>query len=75
VFREARSLAGQLGRVIKIDLVADMPMNVGNKYFGSPWRRDTDTCPGGFVMDLSVHFVAALRTLARGAGASGWLAG
>ncbi|KAK9806301.1 hypothetical protein WJX72_009366 [[Myrmecia] bisecta] len=68
VFRTARGLLPHLGKIIKIDLVADMPMNTKNKYFGSSWRRDAEGCPGGFLMDSSVHFIAALRALADGAG-------
>lgn len=46
-------------------------MNPSNKYYNSGWRRDTAGLPGGFLMDSSVHFIAALRTLARAAGARG----
>jgi predicted dehydrogenase len=45
-----------------------MPMDAGNKYFGSAWRRDAAGCPGSFLMDSSVHFIAALRMLAAAAG-------
>jgi hypothetical protein len=55
-------------QVIKLDLVADLPMDARNRYFGSAWRRDTGLCPGGFFMDSSVHFTAALRHLAAAAG-------
>ncbi|GIL68589.1 hypothetical protein Vafri_21836 [Volvox africanus] len=41
------------------------------RYFGSAWRRDTSGCPGGFFMDSSMHFVAALRMLAAAAGLGG----
>ncbi|KAG2449151.1 hypothetical protein HYH02_005898 [Chlamydomonas schloesseri] len=64
-----RVSAGVLGRIIKLDLVADLPMDSRNRYYGSSWRRDTDQCPGGFFTDSSVHFVAALRMLAASAGA------
>ncbi|KAL3140220.1 hypothetical protein ABBQ38_004496 [Trebouxia sp. C0009 RCD-2024] len=67
-FRKASQLMPQLGTVIKIDLVADMPMNSSNKYFPSQWRRDAVACPGGFVMDSCVHHIAALRMLGRAAG-------
>lgn len=70
VFRAARTIisSGAVGDIIKLDLVADMPMNKANKYFSSQWRRNTTSCPGSFLMDSSVHFVAALRTLAHAAG-------
>ncbi|KAG2444564.1 hypothetical protein HXX76_001309 [Chlamydomonas incerta] len=65
----ARVSSGVLGAVIKLDLVADLPMDGRNRYYGSAWRRDTAQCPGGFFTDSSVHFVAALRMLAAAAGA------
>lgn len=70
VFDAAAKLVPSLGDIIKLDLVADMPMNPSNKYFGSGWRRDNTCCPGGFLMDMSVHYVAALRKLAAAAGAT-----
>jgi predicted dehydrogenase len=60
-----------LRSVIKIDLVANMPMDGANRYHGSAWRRDTAGCPGGFLMDSSVHFIAALRSVA-GRGGARW---
>ena len=70
VFRNAAAVlaGGALGDIVKLDLAADMPMNAANKYFGSTWRRDAAACPGAFLMDSSVHFVAALRALAAVAG-------
>ena len=53
----------------QFDLRANMPMNTANKYFPSTWRRDAEACFGGFMTDSSVHFLAALRMLARAAGA------
>lgn len=67
-FRKAGQLIHQLGSIIKLDLIADMPMNSSNKYFGSQWRRDSQGCPGGFVTDSSVHHIAALRALGTAAG-------
>ena len=60
-----------IGLAIKADLAANMPMNAANRYHGSVWRRDTAGCPGGFLMDSSVHFLAALRAAVGPAGA-GW---
>eukprot|EP00891_Asterochloris_glomerata_P007025 jgi/Astpho2/7025/e_gw1.00107.113.1_t len=68
VFREAADLVSQLGTVIKIDLHSSMPMNSQNKYYASAWRRDADGCPGGFVTDAGVHYIAGLRLLTRAAG-------
>ncbi|GIL49202.1 hypothetical protein Vafri_5349 [Volvox africanus] len=71
VFAAASRRVSEIGRVIKLDLIADLPMDERNRYFGSAWRRDTSGCPGGFFMDSSVHFVAALRMLAAAAGLGG----
>ncbi|EFJ42235.1 hypothetical protein VOLCADRAFT_119466 [Volvox carteri f. nagariensis] len=68
VFVAASRRVSELGKIIKLDLIADLPMDERNRYYGSTWRRDTGGCPGGFFMDSSVHFVAALRLLARAAG-------
>ena len=32
------------------------------------WCRDADGCPGGFVTDAGVHYIAGLRLLTRAAG-------
>jgi predicted dehydrogenase len=69
VFETQAALIPRIGNVVKMDLLADMPMAAGNKYFSSSWRRDTSLCPGGFLMDSSVHFSAAMRMLAESAGA------
>lgn len=44
-------------------------MDERNKYYGSQWRRDATGNPGGFLVDSSVHFIAALRLLAAGCNA------
>ena len=64
----AAASASSIGPAIKLDLTANMPMNETNRYHGSTWRRDTAGCPGGFLMDSAVHFLAALRAAAGGAG-------
>ena len=43
-------------------------MNASNRYHGSAWRRDARGCPGCFLMDSSVHFAAALRSVGAAAG-------
>lgn len=68
VFKEACRLIPDCGSIIKLDLVAEMPMDPNNKYFHTAWRKDTQGCPGGMVMESSVHFIAALRMLAAAAG-------
>ena len=67
----AAAAPASLGPAVLVSLVANMPMDAGNRYHGSAWRRDTATCPGGFLMDSTVHFLAALRA-ATGAGGAGW---
>ena len=54
--------------VTTISLVGNMPMDRSNRYHGSRWRRDAAGCPGCFLMDSSVHFVAALRSVGGAAG-------
>ncbi len=41
---------------------------VAHRYYNSDWRRDTAGCPGGMIMESSVHFTAALRMLAAAGG-------
>ena len=62
------SLCHQVERHLALQ-VCDMPMNAKNKYFDSSWRRNDAHCPGGFMMESSVHFLAALRMLAAAGGA------
>lgn len=38
------------------------------RYYPSQWRRDTQGCAGGMIMESSVHFIAALRMLAAAVG-------
>eukprot|EP00798_Chlamydomonas_sp_ICE-L_P021930 gene21930-28976_t len=68
VFLAACRMTPSLGTIIKMDLVADLPMDERNKYYVSQWRRDVKGCPGGMLMDSSVHFVAALRMVAASCG-------
>ena len=66
----ARGLSGN-GRdnnVTTVSLVGNMPMNASNRYHGSAWRRDAQGCPGCFLMDSSVHFLAAMRSVGGAAG-------
>lgn len=65
----AAAEAAAVGPLTSLSLVANMPMDAGNRYFASAWRRDAVGCPGTFLMDSSVHFVAALRAVAGAAGA------
>lgn len=66
VFQEACRLApSTLGKIIKLDLVADMAMDKNNKYYSTSWRRED---AGVAITESSVHFVAALRMLAAACG-------
>ncbi|KXZ41955.1 hypothetical protein GPECTOR_235g550 [Gonium pectorale] len=67
-FVAACQRVSELGKIVKIDLIADLPMDERNRYYGSVWRRDNACCPGGFFTDSSVHFIAALRAVAGAAG-------
>ncbi|GAB4813843.1 hypothetical protein N2152v2_000889 [Parachlorella kessleri] len=67
-FLSAQQLLPKLGSLVKLDLVFDLPMTPDNKYYGSGWRRDAEGLPGGFMLEASVHFMAALRDLVRAAG-------
>lgn len=58
--------SGALGRLVKADLVAELPMNPGSRYYASAWRRQL---PGSFLLEGGVHFVAALRLVCAAAGA------
>lgn len=68
VFWIAKEKCESLGKIIKLDLVADMAMNEKNKYFSSGWRRDTEGNPFGFLMESAVHYIAGLRVVAEGCG-------
>jgi predicted dehydrogenase len=64
-FQRAIDLLPSCGKIIKLDLVAEMVMDASNKYYSSQWRRDTALQ----LSETSVHFLAALRMLAN---ALGW---
>eukprot|EP00892_Ulva_mutabilis_P009484 jgi/Ulvmu1/6908/UM031_0115.1 len=65
VFVEAARLVPRLGFLLRLDLRADTPLNA--RYYVSAWSRNQT--PGGFMIDMSVHHMAALRMVAEAAGA------
>ena len=69
VLAAATAAATAIGAPTTITLTAAMPMDESNRYFRSEWRRDPVGCPGSYLTDSSVHFIAALRSLAAAAGA------
>ncbi|KMZ63314.1 putative Oxidoreductase [Zostera marina] len=58
-FLEAQKLIkDDIGDLMNVQLIAEGSMNSSNPYFSSSWRRDFD---GGFILDMGVHYIAALR--------------
>jgi predicted dehydrogenase len=53
---------GAIGRPILANWVLYSPLNPGDKYYETPWRRAGDF-PGGFLLDGGVHWVAAFRLI------------
>lgn len=68
-FLEAAKHITEIGKVIKLEVAADVPANSSNnKYFKTAWRHDAEGCPGGFLFDSGVHSFAGLRMLAHAGG-------
>eukprot|EP00210_Caulerpa_lentillifera_P003776 g3607.t2 len=65
IFSATKNYRSCLGKITKIDYTVNTLMNEKNKYFTSAWRRDANLCPGGFIFEGAVHFVAALRLIAQ----------
>lgn len=55
--------AGAIGQVVGLHYAQYTPMQPGNKYYGSAWRRAA-TFQGGLLLDSGVHYVAAMRMIA-----------
>jgi predicted dehydrogenase len=53
---------GAIGRPLLLHLAAYTPMDGGNRYYHTSWRRAGDFA-GGFLLDGGVHHVAAMRLL------------
>ncbi len=54
--------SGQIGRILVCHWAIHNPINPDNKYYQTAWRR-SGTYPGGFLVDVGVHHIAALRWL------------
>lgn len=63
-FRQAAEIvhAGQIGRPLLCHWALHIPITPENKYYHTTWRR-SGVVPGGFLLDVGVHHVAALRML------------
>jgi predicted dehydrogenase len=61
VFVESTKLVADIGDLVNFQIIVEVPMNSSNPYFSTSWRHNFT---GGFILDMGVHFVAALRMLA-----------
>ncbi|KAF7309010.1 GFO-IDH-MocA domain-containing protein [Mycena kentingensis (nom. inval.)] len=63
-FRKAREVveSGKIGKVNFVKATVTNHIDVGNKYYKTPWRTIPDY-QGGFLLDGGVHTIAALRTM------------
>eukprot|EP00850_Spirogloea_muscicola_P017811 SM000156S02167 [mRNA] locus=s156:174236:178098:- [translate_table: standard] len=57
---KAAELVKELGKLMMVELFVEAPMNTGNRYYSSQWRRDPDL-KGAFMIDGGVHFIGGLR--------------
>lgn len=53
---------GAIGRPLVANWTMYSPLNPGDKYYETPWRRAGDF-PGGFLLDGGVHWVAVFRLI------------
>jgi len=53
---------GVIGRPLVANWTMYSPLNPGDKYYETAWRRAGDF-PGGFLLDGGVHWVAAFRLI------------
>ncbi|XP_051142447.1 uncharacterized protein LOC127259279 isoform X1 [Andrographis paniculata] len=60
-FMECTKLAADIKELINFQILVEVPMNRPNMYTSSKWRHDFT---GGYVLDMGVHIVAALRMIA-----------
>ncbi|KAJ7563929.1 hypothetical protein O6H91_03G130800 [Diphasiastrum complanatum] len=59
---KASDLVRDLGDMMAVEVIVELPMEESNPYFSSSWRRDS-SFPGGFMLDGGVHFTAGLRLI------------
>ncbi|KAI3461071.1 hypothetical protein Pfo_017734 [Paulownia fortunei] len=60
-FVEGTKLMADIGDMVNFQIIVEVPMNSSSPYFSSSWRHNFT---GGYILDMGVHFVAALRMLA-----------
>ena len=53
---------GDIGMPVQLSWSSYSAMNMENRYYHTPWRRD-QSFPGGFILDGGVHNIAAVRTV------------
>lgn len=67
VFRHAKHLVdkylGGVDSIINVNLSAAMALSEASPYFHTGWRHSSVDCPGGFLFEGPVHFMAAIRYL------------
>ncbi len=63
-FAKVKSIidSGEIGRPLTFHWAQHIAMTAANKYFHTAWRR-TGHIPGGLLLDVGVHHVAALRLI------------
>ncbi len=63
-FAKVKSIidSGEIGRPLTFHWTQHIAMTAANKYFHTAWRR-TGHIPGGLLLDVGVHHVAALRLI------------
>ncbi|KAI5442373.1 hypothetical protein KIW84_011445 [Lathyrus oleraceus] len=57
---EGKKLIADIGKMMSVQVIVEGSMNSSNPYFSSSWRR---SFTGGFILDMSVHFIAGLRMI------------
>ncbi|KAL8056831.1 hypothetical protein ABFX02_04G144600 [Erythranthe guttata] len=59
-FLEGKKLMDDIGEMVNFQIIVEVPMNSSNPYFSSSWRH---SFAGGYILDMGVHFIAALRMM------------
>ncbi|GFP80006.1 uncharacterized protein ymr315w [Phtheirospermum japonicum] len=60
-FVEGTKLMAEIGDIVNFQIIVEVPMNSSSPYFSSSWRHNFT---GGYILDMGVHFIAALRMIA-----------
>ncbi|KAL7114850.1 hypothetical protein ACP275_04G147500 [Erythranthe tilingii] len=59
-FLEGKKLMDDIGEMVNFQIIVEVPMNSSSPYFSSSWRH---SFAGGYILDMGVHFIAALRMM------------